>query len=60
MLRLPVEKEISKLPKSFIINVVYTIVGDQFANWVKERVDERNAKVSVDRGLNISVDPEIA
>jgi len=46
MERLPCEKEIVKLPKQFLINVIYTIVGDDFATWVKNRINERNAKVT--------------
>ena len=58
--RLPDPKDIMRLPKQYLINVVYTIVGQQFAQWVKEKVEERNNKVSVDKGLLIEVDDEIA
>ena len=36
---LPIEKEVMKLPKQFIVNVAYSIVGDKFAAWVKERIE---------------------
>ena len=45
MKRLPEEKEIIKLPKQYLTNVIYTIVGEDFANWVRARIEERNAKV---------------
>ena len=35
MRALPViDKEIRKLPRSYIANVIYTIVGDKFNEWV--------------------------
>ena len=60
MVRLPDPKDIHRLPKQFLINIVYTICGESFANWVKEKVEERNNKVAVDKGLLIEVDEEIA
>ena len=47
------------MPKQFIINVAYKIVGKQFADWVKDRVVLRNTKVTQERKLLIELDPEI-
>ena len=58
--RLPCEKEIKKLPKQYIINIIYTIVGQQFAEWVKVIVDQRHQHIKDKRDLMIEVDPEIA
>ena len=60
MKRLPCEKEIIKLPKQYLTNVIYTIVGQNFANWVRAKIEERNAKVQKDKDLMIAVDPAIA
>ena len=60
MKRLPCEKEIIKLPKQYLTNVIYTIVGQDFANWVRAKIEERNAKVQKDKDLMIAVDPAIA
>ena len=60
MKRLPCEKEIFKLPKQYLTNVIYTIVGQDFATWVRAKIEERNAKVSKDKDLMIAVDPAIA
>ena len=60
MKRLPCEKEIIKLPKQYLTNVIYTIVGKDFATWVRAKIEERNAKVSKDKDLMIAVDPAIA
>ena len=32
----PVKKEIRKLPKQWIANVAYSILEDEFSDWVKE------------------------
>ena len=58
--RLPCEKEIKKLPKQYLINIIYTIVGQQFAEWVKVIVDQRHQHIKDKRDLMIEVDPEIA
>ena len=59
MFCLPDKRDIKRLPKQYLINVVYTVVGQTFADWVKDRVEERNNKVAVDKGLLIDVDEEI-
>ena len=45
MERLPCEKEIVKLPKQYLVNVIYTVAGEDFAKWVKEKIEARNTKV---------------
>ena len=42
MRALPVEREIYKLTRQYIINVIYTLVGESFSQWVDARVEERN------------------
>ena len=34
-----------KLPKQFLVNVMYTVIGNSFAEWVKLRVIARNTKI---------------
>ena len=61
MKALPIErKEIFKLPRQYIINVVNTIVGEPFVKWVQKRVDERHKKVADDTQPFIDFDAEIA
>ena len=48
-----------KLPKQFIVNVIYTVIGDSFADWVKERVVARNIKIVKVQNLAIDMDPEV-
>jgi len=48
------------LPREYIGNVIYTLAGDNFQQWVTARINARNNKVTSDRDLAISMDPEIA
>ena len=60
MMTLPIASEIRKLSRQYLANVIYTIVGDQFAQWVDERIEERNKKVTSLKNMNIELDPEVA
>ena len=55
-----VEKETLKMPRQYLINVIYTLMGLPFRMWVGSRVDERHKKVADERNMNIQMDPEIA
>ena len=32
-------KEFEKLPRQYVANVIYTVVGEEFAKWAMDRVD---------------------
>ena len=53
-------KECKKLPRQYIINVIYTIVGQPFRAWCNDKVDARHAGVVEKRDLTILMDPQIA
>ena len=53
-------KEIEKLPRQYIINVIFTLVGSPFEVWVNQRIEERHRLIAEDRDLNIELDPDIA
>ena len=40
--------------------MIYTIVGDQFNQWVQEKIRERNDRVASKHDLMIELDPAIA
>jgi len=47
MLALPITmKEILKMPRAYIANVIYTITGDPFKNWSDAQIAKRNQKVT--------------
>ena len=61
MMHLPERKaEIDKLPRQYIINIIFTKVGEKFATWVNEKVNERHEKVKDDGKQYIELDPEVA
>ena len=59
MNHLPTLKELEKVPNSWLCTVIYTVVGEQFSNWVKHKIQERNQKVTVLRDLDIKIDPKV-
>jgi hypothetical protein len=57
---LPMEpREVEKLPRAYLANVIYTVVGDLFKQWVDGEISKRNAKIVEDQNLAINMDPEI-
>ena len=54
------QKEIKKLPRQYIANIIHTIVGQPFKTWVHGRVEARNQKVAEEGEMMIELDPEIA
>ena len=56
---LPDEREIRKIPKQWLINLVYSLVGNDFKAWVRQQIDARNEKHVVSHNLMVALDPEI-
>lgn len=57
---LPIMREIRKMPRGYICNVIYTRIGEQFSNFVKKACNERNAKLMTSHNTSILLDPRIA
>lgn len=57
---MPDFRDQGKLPKQYVINACFTIVGAPFQIWVNEKIKERNEKVETKNDLIISMDPQIA
>jgi hypothetical protein len=57
---LPCAKEIIKLPKQYLVNLIYAVIGEDFARWVWKRIEDRNAKVTVEKDLMINLDDDLA
>ena len=57
---LPDERDLARLPRSFIVNVTYTLMGDCFSVWVHNLIKERNEKLAENRSLMIELDPAVA
>ena len=54
---LPVEDEYARLPRQWIINVAYTLIGKPFGDWVFEKMEARNQKLIDKQELGIDIDP---
>ena len=50
------EREIDKLPREYIGNVIQTIAKDDFSAWVKRKVEARNAKLAAEKEVAINMD----
>ena len=60
MKALPLEpREIDKLPRSYVANVIYTIVGDKFKAWVEKAIQERTQRNIEEQDMAIEMDPEV-
>ena len=57
---LPDLQEIPRLPKEFLGNMAFTVLGTVFGDWVKAQILARNTKVLVERNNNIEMDPDMA
>ena len=57
---LPPSKEITKLSRGYLSNVIYTVMGEPFQQWVTAQVNRRNQKVALEGNNVISMDPQIA
>ena len=54
------KQELEKLPRQYLINIIYTKVGEAFRQWVDERVGARHEKVKDKEEKYIELDPEVA
>ena len=54
-----VEREVEKMPRAYIANVIYTVCGDTFRKWVEKKINERNQKLMEEQNLAIEMDPEV-
>ena len=54
-----VKRELDKLPRAYIANVIYTLTGPAFVKWVENQVNLRNAKIAREANM-IEMDSQIA
>jgi len=60
MIRLPIEKEIERLPRDYVADIIFTMVGRPFAQWRDQRIDERNHRVALKNNEYCGLAPEVA
>ena len=56
---LPDERDLLNLQRQYIIDIIYTVIGQPFKEWVDERILIRNNKLKVTRNLDIAMDSRI-
>jgi len=57
---MPDKGEVHKVSREWICNVVATVLGTIFTNWVKEQIEIRNEEVTEKKDMNIELDDDIA
>ena len=56
---LPDAKELPKVPRQWLANVIYSVAGQPFADWVDEVIASRNSKISANEKKHILMDPDV-
>ena len=57
---LPDDRDIRRLPRQWIVNIIFSLTGDSFREWVSTMIHRRNDNVALKHDLMIELDPEIA
>ena len=52
--------ELPKVPKQWLANVCASVIGEEFSQWVKTRVNARHEKVADKKDIMIKMDPQMA
>ena len=56
---MPDDKDMDRIPRAWVANVIYTIVGQPFRDFVNEQIERRNQTLISKRDLNITMDQAI-
>ena len=56
---LPEARDIPLLPRQWVLNVCFTVIGSDFGDFVRAQIEQRNTKLADRNDLNVDVDPEI-
>lgn len=56
---MPDEQDMDRVPRAWIANVIYTIVGQPFRNYVNAQIEKRNQALISKRDLSITMDSGI-
>ena len=54
------QRDINRLPRQFLINLLSTLLGSEFSDWVNAIVEARILKVATDRKMLLDLNPKIA
>ena len=57
---LPDGRELHKVARAWICNVIASVLGPIFTDWVRDVIEERNEELTDKKGIQIELDPDIA
>ena len=57
---LPDQRDLHRLPRQYIVNVIFTVVGQPIKDYVNKCIKQRNDELAENRDLLIELDPQIA
>ena len=52
-------KETEKFPRQYIANLIHTLVGKPFRQWVDAKLEARNTELAEKKEMVIELDPQI-
>ena len=53
-------RELNKLPRSWIVCIAATVVGEEFYQFIGNAINARNAQVTKEKNLEIQMNPQLA
>ena len=57
---MPDAQDMHKVSCSCICNVIATVIGAPFSEWVRQQIETRNAEMAKKQDIMVEMDPEIA
>ena len=57
---IPEDRDIHRVPRQWLINIAYTVIGKPFNDWVQDEIVTRNEELAKKQKLLIEMDSEIA
>ena len=54
-----IQKEIDRLPREYVGNIIQTLAGNAFTQWVRQKIESRNAKLQQERQMTVAMDQSI-
>ena len=56
---LPEEKDLAKVPRQWLANVIFSVAGEPFSAWVDEVISSRNSKISANEKKHVMMDEDV-
>jgi hypothetical protein len=56
---LPDAKDLAKVPRQWLANVIFSVAGAPFSTWVDEVITARNTKISSNEKKHVIMDAEV-